>query len=376
MNATATNIPAWCKPLTEVYRKTNGGRWHLYDIISASADGVKVRMFEDYSDRIVTKTLADIISDGEKIERGEYETETRNLTPKQTEAIWHAFDVVPVGTVISMELTYLRITGYDQEHHRYETTSITGTGIRAEFVGVYFNIGTPNNEQTADELPTWCKVGAKVSRLGQGDYTISEISDGIVWLSRYDRDREGMSIDAFIWRVNREYITLLEAAPEITEQREQNDACISSAESRRDKANGQISDPDEDPTLTEAEKHDTLCRLWDAAWQQAQSDPKTYRVIVETNEEDPTAPKNEFGRYYMIDKADGCGNVYDRWQVIRVDIVKSPYPVHRPNYAAANGYADDQAQICIEVENKNNIVRWARRMIDAGRVTDIYADCY
>ena len=133
---------------------------------------------------------------------------------------------------------------------------------------------------------------------------------------------------------------------------------------------------EEDPTLTEAEKRDTLCRLWDAAWHQAKADPKTYRVIVETNEEDPSAPANEFGRYYMIDKADGCGNVYDRWQVIRVDIVKSPYPVHRPNYAAANGYADDQTQICIEVENRNNIVRWALRMIDAGRVTDIYADCY
>lgn len=135
-------------------------------------------------------------------------------------------------------------------------------------------------------------------------------------------------------------------------------------------------DGEEDPTLTEAEKRDTLCRLWDAAWHQAQDDPETYRVIVETNEADPSAPKNEFGRYYMIDKADGCGNEYDRWQVIRVDIVKSPYPVHRPNYAAANGYADDQAQICIEVENRNNIVRWVRRMIDAGRVTDIYADCY
>jgi hypothetical protein len=129
-------------------------------------------------------------------------------------------------------------------------------------------------------------------------------------------------------------------------------------------------------TLTEEQKRDTLYRLWDAAWEKAQDEPKELRVIVETNEADPSAPKNEFGRYYMIDKADGCGNVYDRWQVIRVDIVKSPYEVHRPNYAAANGYADDQAQICIEVENKNNIVRWAHRMIDAGRVTDIYADCY
>lgn len=127
---------------------------------------------------------------------------------------------------------------------------------------------------------------------------------------------------------------------------------------------------------SDAEKRVTLYNLWEKAWAEAKADPKTYRVIVETNEADPSAPENEFGRYYMIDKADGCGNVYDRWQVIRVDIVKSPYPVHRPNFAAANGYADDQAQICIEVENPNNVTRWARKMIDAGRVTDIYADCY
>lgn len=37
-----------------------------------------------------------------------------------------------------------------------------------------------------------------------------------------------------------EVLPALEPASEITEQREQNDACISSAESRRDKANGQI----------------------------------------------------------------------------------------------------------------------------------------
>ena len=133
---------------------------------------------------------------------------------------------------------------------------------------------------------------------------------------------------------------------------------------------------DEDPTLTEEEKRDTLCRLWEAAWEEAQDNPKELRVIVETNEEDPTAPKNEFGRYYMIDKGDGCGNECDRWQIIRSDIVRSPYPVRRPNYASSKGYADDQAQICIEVENRNNIVRWVRLMIDAGRVTDIYAESY
>jgi hypothetical protein len=135
---------------------------------------------------------------------------------------------------------------------------------------------------------------------------------------------------------------------------------------------------EEDPTLTEAEKRDTLCRLWDAAWQQARQDPEGTRVIVETNEEDPTAPANEFGRYYMVDgsESESCIEHAGQWVVIRVDTVTSPYEVHRPNYAAAHGYSDNQTQLACRCENPNNVTRWARKMIDAGRVTDIYADCY
>ena len=137
-------------------------------------------------------------------------------------------------------------------------------------------------------------------------------------------------------------------------------------------------DDEEDPTLTEAEKRDTLCRLWDAAWQQAKADPEGTRVIVETNEEDPTAPANEFGRYYMVDgsESESCIEHAGQWVVIRVDTVTSPYEVHRPNFAAAHGYSDDQTQLACRCENPNNVTRWARKMIDAGRVTDIYADCY
>lgn len=137
-------------------------------------------------------------------------------------------------------------------------------------------------------------------------------------------------------------------------------------------------DKDEDPTLTEAEKRDTLCRLWDAAWQQAQSDPEGTRVIVETNEEDPTAPANEFGRYYMVDGSESESSIEHagQWVVIRVDTVTSPYEVHRPNWCHKNGYADSWTQLACRCENPNNVTRWARKMIDAGRVTDIYADCY
>ena len=140
----------------------------------------------------------------------------------------------------------------------------------------------------------------------------------------------------------------------------------------------EITDTEEDPTLTEAEKRDALCRLWDAAWQQARQDPETYRVIVETNEEDPTAPANKFGRYYMVDGSESESSIEHagQWVVIRVDTVTSPYEVHRPNFAAAHGCSDNQTQLFCKCENPNNVTRWARKMIDAGRVTDIYADCY
>lgn len=135
---------------------------------------------------------------------------------------------------------------------------------------------------------------------------------------------------------------------------------------------------EEDPTLTEAEKRDTLCRLWDAAWHQAQADPEGTRVIVETNEADPSAPENDFGRYYMVDGSESESSIEHagQWVVIRVDTVTSPYEVHRPNFAAAHGYSDNQTQLACRCENPNNVTRWARLMIDAGRVTDIYADCY
>ena len=135
---------------------------------------------------------------------------------------------------------------------------------------------------------------------------------------------------------------------------------------------------EEDPTLTEAEKRDTLCRLWDAAWQQAQDDPEGTRVIVETNEQDPTAPDNEFGRYYMIDGSESESSIEHagQWVVIRVDTVTSPYEVHRPNWHHLHNYMDNEAQPFCKVSNPNNVTRWARLMIDAGRVTDIYADCY
>ena len=137
-------------------------------------------------------------------------------------------------------------------------------------------------------------------------------------------------------------------------------------------------DDEEDPTLTEAEKRDTLCRLWDAAWQQAKADPEGTRVIVETNEEDPSANCNPYGRYYMVDgsESESCIEHAGQWVVIRVDTVTSPYEVRRPNFAAAHGYSDDQTQLACRCENPNNVTRWARKMIDAGRVTDIYADCY
>ena len=127
------------------------------------------------------------------------------------------------------------------------------------------------------------------------------------------------------------------------------------------------------------EEHaDGLRRQWDEAWQQAQRDPEGTRVIIETPEADPSAPANEFGRYYMVDGSteNSCADYAGQWVVIRVDTVTSPYEVRRPNWNHLHNYMDNEAQPFCKVSNPNNVTRWARLMIDAGRVTDIYADCY
>lgn len=110
-------------------------------------------------------------------------------------------------------------------------------------------------------------------------------------------------------------------------------------------------------------------REWDEAFSKAKADPKDYRVIVETNEREEETGDGD--RYFMIDKSDGCGNEYDRWQVIRCDCAASPYDTR-----TAKAYTvGTEIQPSCEA-SPANITRWARLMIDAGRVTDIYADCY
>lgn len=110
-------------------------------------------------------------------------------------------------------------------------------------------------------------------------------------------------------------------------------------------------------------------REWDEAFQKAKADPKTYRVIVETNEREEETGDGD--RYFMIDKSDGCGNEYDRWQVIRCDCAASPYDTR-----TAKAYSvGTEAQPSCEA-SPNNVTRWAERMINAGRVVSIYADCY
>lgn len=114
---------------------------------------------------------------------------------------------------------------------------------------------------------------------------------------------------------------------------------------------------------------DDLRAQWAKAFSKAKAEPKTYRVIVETNEREEETGDGD--RYFMIDKSDGCGNEYDRWQVIRCDCAASPYDTR-----TAKAYTvGTEIQPSCEA-SPANITRWARLMIDAGRVTDIYADCY
>lgn len=126
------------------------------------------------------------------------------------------------------------------------------------------------------------------------------------------------------------------------------------------------------------EVKDSQAREWDEAFSKAKADPEVTRVIVETNEQDPTAPGNEFGRYFMVDGSteNSCADYAGQWVVIRVDTVTSPFEVRRPNWNHLHNYMDNEAQPFCKVSNPNNVTRWAERMINAGRVVSIYADCY
>jgi hypothetical protein len=126
------------------------------------------------------------------------------------------------------------------------------------------------------------------------------------------------------------------------------------------------------------EVKDSQAREWDEAFSKAKADPEGTRVIVETNEQDPTAPDSEFGRYFMVDGSteNSCADYAGQWVVIRVDTVTSPYEVRRPNWNHLHNYMDNEAQPFCKVSNPNNVTRWAERMINAGRVVSIYADCY
>ncbi len=120
-------------------------------------------------------------------------------------------------------------------------------------------------------------------------------------------------------------------------------------------------------------------RDWDEAWAAAQRDPEGTRVIIETPEADPSAPRNAFGRYYMVDgsEREECYIEYaGQWVVTRVDTVTSPFEVQRPNWCSAQGYADSSKQLCCRSSHPANVTRWAYAMINAGRVLDIYNDGY
>lgn len=124
------------------------------------------------------------------------------------------------------------------------------------------------------------------------------------------------------------------------------------------------------------EVKDSQAREWDAAFQKAKADPEGTRVIVETNEQ--ADDDNEFGRYFMVDGSteNSCADYAGQWVVIRVDTVTSPYEVRRPNWNHLHNYMDNEARPFCKVSNPNNVTRWAERMINAGRVVSIYADCY
>ena len=115
---------------------------------------------------------------------------------------------------------------------------------------------------------------------------------------------------------------------------------------------------------------DTLYSDWDEAFSKARREPKDYRVIVETNEREEETGDGD--RYYMIDRWEPLsGTMLERWHVIRCDCAASPYDTR-----TAKAYTvGTETQPSCEA-SPANVTRWARLMIDAGRVVSIYAEDY
>ena len=126
-------------------------------------------------------------------------------------------------TFNNTQLNRDRLHIWQNQESRRERAAILGEGW--QYSGD-LNDGTPH-----------AKPGDEITCIDGTTGICTKASPEIVCIEFETADGRALTVAGYFFRKER---TPLQDTREITEQREQNDACISSAESRRDKANGQI----------------------------------------------------------------------------------------------------------------------------------------
>ena len=158
--------------------------------------------------------------------------------------------VMRVGTVCEGygTMLYLKEEGVAPKDNRFvEIHNLICSAVEVEPLQPASEITEAEGVKIGDKVKhVWSDEVATVTAIRKAYW---DASAGEVWLFTldYGKDTKGdwktvlgpFKMDLNGKEFRREAFTLYEPS-EITEQREQNDACISSAESRRDKANGQI----------------------------------------------------------------------------------------------------------------------------------------
>ena len=128
-------------------------------------------------------------------------------------------------TFNNTQLNRDRLHIWQNQESRRERAAILGEGW--QYSG-NLNDGTPH-----------ANPGDEITCVDGTTGICTKASPEIVCIEFETADGRALTVAGYFFRKER---TSLQDTREITEQREQNDACISSAESRRDKANGQITE--------------------------------------------------------------------------------------------------------------------------------------
>lgn len=165
----------------------------------------------------------------------------------------------------------------------------------------------------------------------------SEVCEVVRFDPNNEEHRKAYNAERSIW--NLPELAPLETASEITEQREQNDACISSAESRRDKANGQITEKPQPSSWVTDYTYDDFAKL-EANPEAIEADPDIMGKRFRLTAKDGSAPLSElqvFIQDYAGNERHALYYIWDEWmQEVRANV--RPLDWLREHFCHANGW--------------------------------------